>query len=290
MKPLRSMVVLSVLLILQSCKKDIVATVEDVTESVKSDLNVQIQFDDVFENVVGISSTAAGEDLGLFGSFGTGIFQSAAGITTEQVAIDCGTLTITPSTVGVFPKTVIIDFGSGCTKGTRVRKGKIITVYTGPLKEIGSKATTTFEGFFIDSFKIEGTHIVQNTSDRLTNTRQLTREIQNGKVTNVNINKWVQINEARVITQSSGSDTPLNPLDDVFQAVFDRSALNSLGKTWSAKTVSPLLRPLVCGYITKGKIELKWSDKTGTLDFGDGTCDNTATISSGLITKTINLD
>ncbi|MFZ9661377.1 MAG: hypothetical protein ACO29O_05810 [Chitinophagaceae bacterium] len=289
MKLSPSLIILSACLSLVSCQKEMVATVEDVTESIKSDLNVQVQYDDVFENVVGISSTAAGEDLGLFGSFGAGIFQSAAGITTEQSAIDCGTLTITPATVGVFPKTVVIDFGTGCTKGSRIRKGKIITVYTGPLKEIGSKATTTFEGFYIDTFKIEGTHIVQNTSDRLTNTRQLTREIQNGKVSNVNTNLWVQINEARIITQSSGSDTPLNPLDDVFQAVFDRSALNNLGKTWSAKTISPLIRPLVCEFITKGTIELKWGSKTGTIDFGDGTCDDLATISSGLITKTINL-
>lgn len=290
MKPISGIVMLVMLLSLISCKKEIAATVEDVTENLKSDLNVQVQYDDVFENVVGISATAAGEDLGLFGNFGAGIFQSAAGITTEQVTIDCGTLTITPSTVGVFPKTVVIDFGTGCTKGSRVRKGKIITVYTGPLKEIGSRATTTFEGFSIDTFKIEGTHIVQNTSDRLTNTRQLSREIQNGKVTNTNTNQWVQINETRIITQSAGSDTPLNPLDDVFQAVFDRSALNYLGKTWNAKTISPLVRPLTCGFITKGTIELKWNNKTGTLDFGDGTCDNVATISSGLISKTINLN
>jgi len=60
-------------------------------------------------------------------------------------------------------KKMIIDFGGGCTSPRGVtRKGKIIVTYTGRYWEPGTVITSTFENFYIDERKIEGTRIITN--------------------------------------------------------------------------------------------------------------------------------
>lgn len=60
-------------------------------------------------------------------------------------------------------KKMVIDFGEGCTSPRGVtRKGKITVTYTGRYWVQGSVITSTFEDFYLDERKIEGTRIVTN--------------------------------------------------------------------------------------------------------------------------------
>ena len=140
----------------------------------------------------------------------------------------------------------------------------------------GSTATTTFEGYFVDSFQIEGKHLVQNTSS--SNQREFTVKVEDGKITNVNSGKWVEWNKNRVHTQVEGNGTPFWPLDDVYNITGTSNGSNSNEKTWSTEITSPLVRKFICYWIVQGTMNIKVNDREGVLDFGDGECDNKATI------------
>ena len=283
---------LAFLLFAASCKKDSTQSAsnsqstDQVVEAGKSEIILQSSFDDVFDNSAGIDGATAGEDLGIYGSTGVGIFPGQA---TEEPALRCFTVTVTPRDKGVFPKTVVIDFGAGCTAREHLRKGKIITVYSGPLSIPGNTAVTTFDGYQVDSFKIEGKHTILNSSQPGGNQRSFTRKVENARVTNVNSNFWLSWSGTRVMKQLEGNGTPLYPMDDIYQFTGGMKGENANGKTWSSEIVNPLVKAFSCRWISRGTVQIRVNDTVGVLDFGNGDCDNTATVTVNGVSRVISL-
>jgi hypothetical protein len=238
---------------------------------------------------MGVQASDVGENIGL--GTGSGIIYRTTNAdktkSTDSTA-RCFTVTVDPVTLHVFPKTVTIDFGSGCLgKDGKLRKGKIITTYTGPMFLAGSKATTTFDNYNVDSFHIEGTHEVENTST--SNAISWTVKITGGKITNTLNGKWRQWDAVRTHQQVQGNDTPYNLLDDVFQITGSATGSNSAGVSWTSTITDPLLRKFTCRWVGQGKIEITRNNNNAVLDFGDGTCDNKVTITINGISYNISL-
>lgn len=279
-KTLSALVILGMITFV-SCKKDTssVTSQDEINATVEAsgnDAAAEAEFNDVYDNVVNIN---AGENLGLVD--GAGIFGR------EDSVGRCFTVTVSPTTPGVFPKTVTIDFGTACTgKDGRTRSGKIISVFTGHLAEAGKSVTTTFDNYYVDSFKIEGTHKITNTST--SNNRSFNVVVTGGKITKPN-GKWFTWDSNKVIVQVEGNGTPRWPFDDKFEITGSKSGSNSEGKTWSATIVEKLIRTGDCRWIKKGVVTLTRNDRVATLDYGDGTCDNKATITINGQTKEITL-
>ncbi|HSF44729.1 MAG TPA: hypothetical protein VLA58_01920, partial [Chitinophagaceae bacterium] len=148
------------ILFVTSCKKEETPAQdpEVVAEATVNEIELSAAFEDIFNHAAGIDGTTAGDDLGIYGSTGFGLFPGQA----TQTTVSCFTVTVTPRERGVFPKTVTIDFGTGCETNGHTRKGKIITVYSGPLHVPGNKAVTEFDGYQIDDFKLTGRHVILN--------------------------------------------------------------------------------------------------------------------------------
>ncbi len=274
---------------LVSCKKDNTSAnagtsvSEESTMSAAADETVaNSQFDDVFNSAVGIDDATAGDDVGISGSDGLGVYGRTAvnskdASFREDSSHRCFTVTVIPKDRGSFPKTITIDFGNGCLGiDGKLRKGKIITVYTGKMHIPGSTATTSFDGYYVDSFHIEGVHIVQNTSS--SNQKEFTVKVQDGKITNMNNGKWVSWTKNRVHTQVEGNGTPLWPFDDVYNISGTSNGSNSNGTSWSTEISSALVWKFICYWIVEGKVNITVNGSTGVLDYGDGNCDNKATI------------
>ncbi len=281
-----------------SCKKenksDSSADSEAVFKASNDDAAMEGHFNSVFDDVTGVDDGTAGEDLGLYGSDGFGVFTNRVNIGddvefTGQTSVRCFTVTIEPMERGLFPKTVTIDFGTGCEIRGHERKGKIITVYTGRLHIPGNKATTSFENYYIDSFKIEGKHSVQNTSSPGSNSRSFTTTIENAKLLNVNSGHWVAWSSEKAYTQVEGNGTPWWPIDDVFHISGSSRGEWSTGKSWVAETTDPLVKKFTCHWIVDGTVRFKVNNTEGVLEYGDGTCDNTATITVNGNTRTVSL-
>jgi hypothetical protein len=283
-------VILIFALLLTACNKERSSgglTDEAAVEAITNDNEADAAYDEVFNNTMGIGSEA-GEDLGL--TAGVGVFgrMEDNGYVSGRVDSQrCFTITVTPQQPGTFPKTVTLNFGDGCLgRDGKLRKGKIITVYTGPMRISGSKATTTFDRYKVDSMAVEGTHIVTNNS--LSNNKIFTTTVLNGKLS-WDSGRWVKWSTTRTVAQLEGNGTPNFPGDDLFAITGAGRGENSNSKSWAHEIIEPLIKKFSCRWISKGIVHIRINDKTGILNFGDGQCDNKATITVNGNTRTITL-
>lgn len=272
------------LIIFSSCQKQINESVTTEAELVAAastdDVEADVTYQEVYNNVAGVS-----EDISL-----TETDIGADQEPPNPLFSHCYTVTIVPKDAGVFPKTVTIDFGAGCLgRDGKTRKGKIITVFTGRLKVPGSKATTQFDGYFVNNVKVEGTHVIQNTSSA--DVRIITRKVINGKLSKPNGNT-IQWNATHTNTQTAGLGTPNYHWDDEFSITGQAEGQNNrngVTNTWSRLIGDPLHKKVSCKWFDKGSVTISHNHRTAILNYGNGTCDNQATITFNGITKPITL-
>ena len=177
-----------------------------------------------------------------------------------------------------FPKTITIDFGTGCTSVDGfTRKGKIIIVLSDSVHVTGATAEMTFDNYHVQDFKIEGIITWTNTSSP--NGISWTREIENGKVTAPGGNYyWLHVG-MKTVVQTAGASTPLNFLDDVYSVTGNHTVTNPQGASRSATVTEALEKKVICHNVSKGKIKLQGPNHYAIIDYGNGDCDRAATIS-----------
>jgi hypothetical protein len=237
-----------------------------------SDATAEEVFDDVFNNVMGVSAEVGIGGTGVFGRMdvSSGRLEGVDSTTCYTVAIK------QLNTATRFPLQITIDFGSGCVaRDGRTRKGKIVVVYTGNLVISGNSSTTIFDNYYLDNIKVEGTH-------KLTNTGTLDKKSYTIQVINAKLSQstgnYIQWNSEKTITQVEGGSTPLIGLDDAFNITGQAGGsvqMNGKYFQWSTAITAPLLKRFTCPWIAKGTLSLnKGSDAVAVLDYGSGTCDN----------------
>lgn len=198
--------------------------------------------------------------------------------------IPCATVTITPA-VG-FPKTIVIDFGTACTFNGNTRSGKINVTLSDSLRKSGSIAVMTFTNYYVNGYKKEGTITWTNTSTAAT--RSWTRLTENGKITAPDSRYWLH-SGVRYVVQTAGVGTA-TILDDVFSITGNHTVTNPAGKTRDCTVLEALQKKTACSNIDKGKLKVQGPNHYAVINFGDGTCDNLATISiDGRPERTITL-
>lgn len=272
-----------------SCKKESSSLgtpaeqAEFAAATAESDAEAEVVFDDVFDNVVGVDTEVGIGGTGVFGGannnsgMGQEIISGANGADSTR----CFTVTYTQLNAPArFPLKVVLDFGAGCTgRDGRTRKGKIITVYSGPLFIPGNSTVTTFEGYSVNDITVEGTHKTTNVS---TQDKKAFRVVVLGaKLTKPNGN-YSQWNSEKTIAQVEGLGTPLFPLDDVFKVDGGANGAVKRGDKffqWSTNITEPLVKKFTCRWIVKGTVVMRKSNAAvAELNYGAGDCDNKATM------------
>jgi hypothetical protein len=282
-----------------ACKKDNsssgnVDPVTYATVTAESDAEAQTVFDDVFDNVVGTNDEVGMAGVGVVGTAnnnnGGNIIAGVNG--TDSLSTPCFTITVTRlNPPDRFPVQIVIDFGTGCTgRDGRTRKGKIITVYTKRLVVPGAKATTTFDGYYVNDIKVEGTHIIENlsTSDR----RIFHVQVIDAKLSKPNGN-YTEWSSDKTIEQTDGLGTPFWPFDDVFSITGQANGTVHRGNDfmqWAHIISKPLVKKFGCHWIVKGEVTIeKGTNPVAYLDFGNGVCDNKATVTINGVVHEITL-
>jgi hypothetical protein len=178
---------------------------------------------------------------------------------------------------GVWPNVITIDYGTGCTQpGGITFKGKIIVNQSNRMDVVGATRVVSYENFFIENAQVTGgrtlTNVGPNASGQPTWTKIGAETIifPDGSQASRNIN--------HVRTQTEGFDTPDLRPDNVWQVTINDNGTNRNGNAFSAVTTSPLVRRFTCPWIVSGILELSVNDSTRSLDFGDGSCENDATL------------
>ena len=302
--PVLTACLLFVLSIIFSCKKETSQSLSPQDEqqanvaATESDAEAEGIFNGVFDDVMGVNADVGMGGTGLFMRNQSGNY----GITDITARIDpappCLNVTIVTSgnSSDPFPITITLDFGSGCASGDgHVRKGQIVATYTDRLLHPHASATIQFENFSIDSVQIDNStsYTITNTgtSDRL----QLTIDIS-AKLSKPNGN-YTEWHSHKVITRIDGGLTS-SPLDDVMQIEGTASGTvrrSDLAVAWKAQITDPLIKRFTCRWISKGTVKegreslSSNSQWIGVLDYGNGICDNRATLTLNGVTYQITL-
>ena len=205
---------------------------------------------------------------------------------------NCATITFAPSR-SVFPHQKIIDFGSGCPGADgHTRKGKkIVTVLVDPKTAAPGDEISeiTFENYYFDTINITGVVKAYLVSSNNPGPRVM-KFVSEKSIFSPDGSKNI-INSTHEVTQTAGANTMMRS-DDVFQIAGHAEGTETLDGatifTWTSDVDSthPVIKPAACNYRTQGGLNINIHLLTGGdalfteyLDYGDGSCDNTATLS-----------
>ena len=198
--------------------------------------------------------------------------------------------TVTHDTVSS-PRSLIIDFGPVnclCRDG-RNRRGKILVSYTGKYFETGSVRTMSFDNFYRNDNKLEGTRTITNNGLNAQGQYYWTINASNMKITKTD-GRTHSFSSTRIRTMVAGQNTT-DWYDDEYLISGSASGINARGENYTAQITTPLHRALSCRWIDSGVIEISPEERrTRIVNFGKGNCDNEAIITVGNRSRTINMN
>ena len=180
---------------------------------------------------------------------------------------------------GTFPNTLTIDYGPTGVSGPygHVRKGKLIVSLTAPLSNVQSVRTVSHENFYIDDVKVEGLVVLTNKGLNSLNQPFFERVVSN-RVLTFPSGKTIGWNALQTITQTEGVSTPLILLDNVYRLEGSATGFNRKGENFTVQITDPLIYKADCPWIVKGMLTMSINSKQVTLNYGDGACNNAATV------------
>jgi len=265
--------VLVICAVISSCKKD----------DLWKDLSLNLEQNNAFiENEMDQSSIFSDE------AYSSGVIKSDFSGSELDIRHNCAQLTI--DTLNESHK-ITIDFGTENCLGRddRFRRGKIIVDWKGQYRKLNSTHTITFSDYHVNGIKIEGTRTVTNAGkDQYENT--FFTISNSGKFTLTDGTVY-EHQSSRIRTWTAGADTYLI-WDDEYKITGTASLSNNKGQSLAAEITTPLHIALTCGNIKAGIIEFTvnpgpFSERI--LDYGNGNCDDQATVTVGGNTRAITL-
>jgi hypothetical protein len=196
----------------------------------------------------------------------------------------CATVTVSDST---YPQTIVIDYGTGCTNSRgQFKTGKIIMEVSDTLFVAGSVKTIITEDFSIDSTTVELQATVENLGKNSDGNWVIASNYKQ-KTTTTSGNVVVE-NYSDTTVWTSGFGTTDKSDDIYYKSGSGSKSVNDTIK-YSHVISSPLLIDKSCSYIKSGIVEMTRNTDIIKINYGDGTCDSTATVTTNGTTETISL-
>jgi hypothetical protein len=211
----------------------------------------------------------------------------SATVDSSSYLSDCATVTVNTESD---PQVMTIDFGSSCTgKDGKVRSGKIIVTATS-FKSNPSERTKTFDNYYVDEKKIDGTVVKTITKDKVNNIR--TAVVQED-VTILFPNDEGSVQRSTYLTREYHLNESGTKTDNQIYSWGTVESTHSNGVTVT-KTITeetPLLYLIECQQIVSGLASFtNTKGRSWTIDYGNGDCDGVATLTKGDKTKEITLN
>ena len=266
-----SMVILSFI----SCQKD-KSTVEQASINIAADDAVS---DAVFEDIF---STTDNAEI-ILDQFVKSGDSKAMVILTDS----CPAITITHTETGSWPRIVTVDFGEGCSGlYDNSRSGKIIIEITGPRLEEGTKRTVTFEDYYFNGIRVEGTKVVENTGYNENENLVCSVTLTGGKLT-LPDGKFIERSFEHHREWIAGLLTK-NIWDDECLITGTASGTTLEGIGYSNTITTALDWKRVCFFIVSGVVKIEREGKPEVeINYGTGDCDAKAVVTKGGESKEI---
>ncbi|MEK6780672.1 MAG: hypothetical protein AABY93_03145 [Bacteroidota bacterium] len=276
---------------LMSCNDDKINFTSNDSENVQNETVSDSYVDDADD----ISSVALSSDdatlNGKVSSSGRRVFK----VIDVAKRLDCAEVSIERDSLATVPTGIItIDFGTGCTdvRGN-VRKGIIRIRYNGRRFIANSTVETTFDGYSINDIILEGTRTITNITGSTEEYPKFTIVVTGGKTT------WPDGTFAtREVNRTREWIRDTNPSQDLWINTGTASGTNRKGYNYSMVITKPLVFKRECSSDRKrkefiaveGTKELTVDGKLIVIDYGDGTCDNTITITINGTSKEVEVN
>ncbi len=253
-----------------SCNREKGNSKDNDTEMSKDNSLAEFTYNDALNIADEASNVNSGDNLGNY-----------------KTASNCATVT---KDTTANPRTITVDFGPTnclCNDG-RYRRGKVLVTYTGKYRDAGSVHTIGFDNYFVNDNKIMGSKTVTNMGFNASNQSYFS-VVVNGKIIKANTTDSIVWSSNRTRTWIQGESTP-TWTDDIYEITGNGSGQNKNG-SFTMNIIQPLVKDLSCTWFTSGKVELQPSGKLlRTIDYGNGSCDNSATVLINGNTYTITLN
>jgi len=177
-------------------------------------------------------------------------------------------------------QTLTIDFGEGCVgpRG-RIRSGKIVITYNSELGDQLAELTITFEDYFVNKKGIDGTielrDVYLNDDGFLVYTNRIT-----------DLTIYFPKGDS-IVYNGVRTREHLDADRQRIKLTGWLSGVSSKGRSFEEEITKPVIIDWSCrdaGFLARveGTIEITrisgYGERTRTIDYGDGTCDNTITI------------
>ena len=211
----------------------------------------------------------------------------------KSILPTCATFT-TVLVDGTWTRT--IDFGSaGCTlPNGNVLKGKIIISFSNDFTSKSRTLLYRFVDFYHNGKLLQGNKSITYESK---STELLATE---HPVMTFTVDMKITFDDGKVYSRTGttvketieGNETPLNWEDNVFLVTGNSATSLANGDTVTTVITTPLRYITSCKlpFPVSGIVSITKNTSVGTLDFGDGKCDNLATLTIDGVTKDINLE
>lgn len=203
---------------------------------------------------------------------------SASVISSDNVL---GCATVTRDTTST-PNKITVDFGiAGCQNHFGdIRKGKLIITYTGRYTAVGTIVHIVSENYYVNNNKVDIDRTITNLGEN--SNGNLEFSIQSTRIVTFSDGTTTRSTTANKIREwISGRNTPLDFSDDVYKVTGSATHTSKRGILYDVTTITPLTRVVSCREFVSGKLKIVRHgqiDRYGIIDFGNGDCDNTATL------------
>lgn len=186
---------------------------------------------------------------------------------------ECVTITaITTAT----SREVTVDFGEGCEMPNgKFVSGAFTMSYNNNKDEMTRTINVSFNNFTVDDVGITGTHTVVRVKQNENGNPQSTFTTNIAVAWSDGTSAQFEGNRVREWVEGFGNGIWG---DNVFLVTGSWTLTTREGLVYEAATTTPLRRESACRFIVSGIISVERDALTATLDFGDGTCDNKATL------------
>jgi len=274
MKNLRrlSILILAVvgLSLLSSCNKDEVVAENEITKTTVTD----------YINMINSFSLSTVEEA----------TSSDDGLKSATL-VDCVTVTIHENEDGEFwPRNWTFDYGTeNCESyfGNN-KRGMVHISVSDWWKNEGSLREITFEDYYVNDNKMEGVKTTLNTGLNESGNLTFTKTVTDAKLTYTDESTITWACE-KLSEQVEGGATFLFA-DDVWSVTGAGSGVDLDGNSYTMKIASALIYNNGCFYPVRGIVEIATEGQIlKVINYGDGECDKTITVTIGDVTETVEL-
>ena len=250
-----------------SCQKD-KSTVEQASINIADDDAVS---DAVFEDIF---STTDNAEIILDQFVKSGDSKSMLILTDS-----CPAITIAHPEADIWPKIVTVDFGTGCSGFyDNTRSGRIIIEITGPRLEAGTKRTITFEDYYFNGIRVEGTKVIENTGYNENENLVCSVTLTGGKLT-LPDGKTIERSVVHQREWIAGFLTR-NIWDDECLITGTASGTTLEGVAYTNTITTALDWKRACFFIVSGVVKIEREGKPEVeINYGTGDCDAKAVVS-----------